>query len=63
MAKIKSNYLSGKYELTRPAIDYMGDYKEVPIIVDLTSAQAKCLFSKSLYDKLGFESIEYIGAE
>lgn len=50
MAKIKITYSSGRYLLTKP------DGKEEYIY--LTKTQAKVLMKDSLYNRLGFKSIE-----
>lgn len=63
MAKIKVNYSSGRYKLVRPSGYPVGSDldKNSPEKVEriyLTKTQARVLMRDSLYNRLGFKSIE-----
>ena len=52
---MKTNYLPGKYKLTK-ITDESPPYED-DTFIHLTSAEAKMMFKK--YDDLGFDRIEY----
>ena len=59
MGYMRTNYLPGKYKLTK--IEHCSgphmDEIEVDVFAKLTSAEAKMMFK--LYEKLGFDRIEF----
>ncbi len=63
MSKIKTNYLAGKYELTKETGVNGATVEGEKIYLNLTAAQAKALMSNGLYLRLGFNVIEFIGAD
>jgi hypothetical protein len=58
---MKANYKAGKYRLDKEILSLDGLPTITTIYLDnLTSAQAKALFKNSLYERLGYKSIEWI---
>ncbi len=71
MPKIKTNYLAGAYRLIRDEERHIsgpcGDWKvktvEESTIISLSASAAKTLIRNKIYEKFGFKSIEFIGAD
>lgn len=65
MATIKTNYLAGKYELTKfvytgwDSISRKWTQREDCTNTILSAAEAKILIKNKLYERLGFKSIEF----
>lgn len=56
---MRTNYLPGKYKLTRTEYDSgpFRDEVKVNVYITLTSTEARMMFK--FYEKLGFDRIEY----